>query len=129
MDLEWILTFIPYGLTWRRGRKILHSQAHVHAAKTYESIQLRGARRLVCDLLAAEATRGADKLSEAAKTILPHVVRRNFAFTAVNMIYGINVRDPTTEARYVDLPEAVLYASSEGASPGRFLVDLIPLCT
>jgi hypothetical protein len=129
MGHRWNLGFIPYGNTWRRGRKIIHSETHAIAATTHRPVLLCGARQFVCDLLAAEKTRPADKLSEASKKVLPQLVRRSFAFTAVRMIYGIKVCDPIAEARYVDVPEKVLHALNEGATPGRFLVDYIPICT
>jgi hypothetical protein len=128
MGLDWVLSFTPYGNTWRRYRKLMHSQTHSGAAVNYRPIQLRGARRFVRDLLVAEKTRPADKLSEAAMAALPHMIRINFGLTSVHMIYGIDVRDPAMEERYVGVPEAVLHALSESATPGRFLVDQIPLC-
>lgn len=127
MDHIWNFAFVPYGSTWKLGRKMLHSQMHSAAAAKYQHIQLYGACRFVCDLLAAESNRPADKLSDAAKSVLPQLVRRNFAFTAVHMIYGIDVRDPVAEARYVDVPEKLLHLVSEGAVPGRFWVDFIPI--
>lgn len=125
---SWNIGFLPYGSHWRLGRKIIHSQTHAIAAARYQPIQLRGARRFIGDLLAAEPLRPHDKLSEAAKSILPRLIRRNFTFTTVHMIYGIDVRDPIAEARYVDVPEKVLHIINKGLTPGRFLVDFLPLC-
>lgn len=129
MDHGWNLGFIPYGNLWRLGRKIIHSETNAIAAMVHRPVLLCGARQFICDLLAAESARPADKLSETSKNVLPHLIRRSFAFTAVRMIYGIKVRDPIAEARYVDVPEKVLHALNEGATPGRFLVDYIPICT
>jgi cytochrome P450 len=127
MDLKWLLPVTPYGEYWRRSRKLMHSQTHAKAAESYRPHQMRGARRLVKDLLAAEPNRPTDKLSDAAKAVLPHMVRYNFAHTALDMIYGIDVRDKAMEARFVEPAETTLHYFSQGTSPGQFLVDFIPL--
>jgi cytochrome P450 len=128
MNLGWILTVIPYGDYWRRSRKLMHSQTHAKAAEHYRPNQIRGARRFVGDLLAVEPNRPADKLSDAAKAVLPRMVRYNFAYTALDMIYGIDVQDNAAEARYVEAAERTLHNFSQGTSPGQFAVDYIPLC-
>jgi hypothetical protein len=96
------------------------------ASLEYAPIQLRMAKRFVRDLLASEASRPENKLSEAAKAVLPNMVRTNFGMTAVRIIYGIDIRDAVAEAEYVDVPERVLFALTECGTPGRFLVDFFP---
>lgn len=127
MDFDWLLSAMPYGDRWRLGRKLLHAQANVGAAVDYGPIQLQGARRFVRDLLSAETSRPADKVSDAANAVLPRMIRTNVGTTAVRMIYGINVRDPVAEAKYVDVPETIISTIGEAGKPGRFLVDLFPL--
>lgn len=126
MGFNWLLSVMPYGNRWRLGRKLLHAHAHAGAAVDYAPIQAQLAKRFVRDLLASEMSRPTDRLSDVAKAVLPHMVRTNFGITAVRMIYGIDVRDPVAEARFVDVPEAVLRAVTEAGTPGRFLVDFFP---
>jgi hypothetical protein len=126
MKIDWNLAMHPYGDRWRHGRRLLHAHAHAGAAVKYEAIQLRSARRFVQDLLASEASRLDDKLSNEAKAALPQAVRANFALNGVRMIYGIDVRDPVKDAHYVDVPERVLSMVNEAGIPGRFMVDFLP---
>jgi cytochrome P450 len=126
MDMGWMLPLLPYGEHWRRSRKLLHTHTHAGAATNYQPVQLRGAREFVRDLLAAEATRPEDKLSEAAKAVLPRMVQSNFGVTGMEMVYGIRIRGPDMKARFLDIPETINHAVSESASPGRFLVDFFP---
>jgi hypothetical protein len=127
MHFEWFFAIMPYGDYWRRSRKLMHSQTHAKAAELYRPRQIQGARRFVRDLLAAEPGRPVDKLSDAAKAILPHMVRYNFAYTALDMIYGIDVRGSAMETRFVEPVERTMNYFSEAVCPGRFAVDYIPL--
>lgn len=126
MDMGWILTFLPYGPAWRQQRRMVHSVTHQSAAKVYQPSQLRGARRFIHDVLLADMARPTDRLSEAAKAVLPAMIRRSFAMTAVDYTYGIDVRGPEMESRFVDVPEGVLDAANIGATPGKFWVDFLP---
>lgn len=127
MDLGWVMTVLPYGERWRRSRKLLHTHVHSGAAPQYQPVQLRGARQFVRELLAAEPTRPSNKLSEAAKGALPRMVKTNFGGTAMEMVYGLQIRGPEMKAQFLDVPEMVNDAVSESATPGRFLVDFLPL--
>lgn len=119
---------MPSGDYWRQGRKLLHSHVHAGASMKYRPIQLRNARRFVRDLLASEESRPVDKLSDEAKAVLPRMVRASLAFNAVRIIYGIEIRDPVAQARYVGVPESVIRMCNEAGIPGRFLVDFFPIC-
>lgn len=127
MHFGWFFPIQPYGDYWRRSRKLMHSQTHAKAAEVYRPRQIQGARRFVRDLLAAEPNRPVDKLSDAARAILPHMVRYNFAYTTLDTVYGIDVRDSAMEARFVEPAERAMHYFSEAICPGRFVVDYIPL--
>jgi hypothetical protein len=127
MGVGWGLLLVPYGDHWRRGRKIMHSQTNMKAAEGYRHVQVRNARRFVGDLLASENQRPADRLSDTSKAVLPHMVRYNFAYTTLDMVYGIDVRTSEMEADYVEPAERLLHRFSQGCSPGQFVVDYIPL--
>jgi cytochrome P450 len=116
MNLKWLLSMMPYGETWRRGRKLLHSQVHPGVSPKYHPVQLRAARRFARDILNAKQD----------KEVLPHMVRTNFGQTIIKMVYGIDAKDG--ESEYISLPEKVLDNINEGGLPGRFLVDFLPIC-
>lgn len=58
MDFGWILGFIPYGQRWRFMRRLLHEQLRAKAIEPYQSLQLRGTRRLLKEL-----AKGPDNIS------------------------------------------------------------------
>jgi hypothetical protein len=89
---------------------------HSSAATTYQPVQLASARALVVDLLRAKLN----------MNILPTMVRTNFGKTTIKMVYGIDVKNGEDE--YISMPEKVLHVLSEAAIPGRFFVDLFPIC-
>jgi hypothetical protein len=128
MDLDWLLAFMPYGDNWRRSRKLLHAHIHAGAATVHQPVQLSSARRFICDLLASETSRPVDRLSHAAKAVLPWMIRSNFGLTAIRMTYGIDVRDPPSVTKFTETPEGVLKAINEAGVPGKFLVDFFPWC-
>jgi hypothetical protein len=104
-----------YGDRWRGGRKLLHSHVHVEVASKYHPIQLASARRLARDILRSKTTPEA----------LPRAVKSNFGRSIMKMVYGIEVRDD--EDDYLSLAEKVLEEINEASTPGRFLVDFLPI--
>jgi cytochrome P450 len=110
------MAFLPYGDAWRRSRKLLHAHVHPGVSPQYHSVQLTAAHRFVRDVLAAKQD----------KEVLPALVRTNFGHTIIKILYGIDVRDE--ESEYISLPEQVLDALNDVSQPGRYLVDLIPIC-
>jgi hypothetical protein len=116
MKLQWALTLLPYGELWRRKRKLMHTHVHQGVVDRFQPIQVTYARRFARDILAGSTD------SEA----LPRAVRLNFAQTIIKMVYGLDVN--SYESEYVALPEKVMEKFSEAFIPGRFLVDLIPIC-
>jgi hypothetical protein len=126
--MDWVIATYPYGDSWRHARKLLHFHVRAGAAVKYERIQLRSARRFIRDLLASEEPRPSDRMCVDAKSALPRLIRENFAHNAVRLIYGIDVRDSSKDAHYVDVPEQVLAATNKAGIPGQFFVDLMPFC-
>jgi hypothetical protein len=115
MGLKWLMSMQPYGDRWRRGRKLMHAHVHQGVANQYHGVQVDSARRFVQEILATKTDKEALSLA----------VRSNFGRSIIKMVYGIDVK--TSESEYISLPEKILENVSEGATPGRFLVDFIPL--
>jgi hypothetical protein len=116
MGYGWQLSRMPYGDAWRRGRKLLHGHVHQGVSPKYHSTQLHAARRFARDILGAQQD----------PEVLPHMIRTNIGQTIIKLVYAIDVKD--TESEYISLPEKVVRHVSEGSLPGRFLVDLLPIC-
>jgi cytochrome P450 len=116
MGFDWSFASMPYGEKWKQSRKLLHAHVHSSAATTYRPIQLASARGLVVDLLC----------TEHSQDVLPDMIRTNFGRTTIKMVYGIDIK--SGEDEYITIPEKVLHALSEAAIPGRFLVDVLPIC-
>jgi cytochrome P450 len=116
MDLGWQLATLPYGDTWRRGRKLLHAHVHPGATPKYNSVLVHAARRFARDILSAKQD----------DDILPYVIHANVGQTIVKVVYGIDVTD--TDSEYITLPERVVDYMNEAVSPGRFLVEFFPIC-
>jgi cytochrome P450 len=117
MGFDWSFGAMPYGAKWKESRRLLHAHVHSSAATTYQPVQLASARRLVVDLLRAEHN----------MDVLPDMIRANFGTATMKMVYGINIKNGEDE--YITIPEKVLHALSEAETPGRFLVDVLPICS
>lgn len=115
MGLKWLMSMQPYGDIWRRGRKLMHAHVHQGVAPQYHVVQVDSARRFAQEILTTKTDKEALSLA----------VRSNFGRSIIKMVYGITVKPGKSE--YISLPETVLENISEGATPGRFLVDFIPL--
>jgi hypothetical protein len=116
MDMKWVLFRMPYGDRWRRGRKLLHAHIHQGVAVRYHPVQIASARRFARDILSVKTE----------KEALANVVRASFGQSIIKMVYGIDAQDADSE--YISLPEQVIRYTSQGATPGRFLVDSLPFC-
>jgi cytochrome P450 len=114
MDLGWQLSMMPYGDTWRRGRKLLHSHVHPGVSPRYHSIQLDAAHRFARDIL---------KVKQDDEN-LHYLIHANIGQTIVRMVYGIDVTDNDSE--YITLAEKVVDYINESVLPGRFLVEFLP---
>ena len=49
--MDWTFATQRYGVKWRRNRQVFHGQVHQGVAGVYQGAQLRGARRLLRQLL------------------------------------------------------------------------------
>jgi hypothetical protein len=116
MKLEWAFSLLPYGELWRRKRKLLHTHVHQGVVDRYHPVQVASARRFVKDILAGSTS------DEA----LHQAIRLNFAQTIIKMAYGLDV--DSYDSPYVALPEEVMQNFNEAFVPGRFLVDVVPIC-
>jgi hypothetical protein len=116
MGFDWGLSILPYGDWWRQSRKLLHAHVHSAAASAYQPGQLISARRLVVELINAKHN----------KDILSSMIRTNFGIATIKMVYGIDVK--SGEDEYITFPEQVVHAISEAGAPGRFFVDILPIC-
>jgi cytochrome P450 len=110
------MALVPYGEVWRRGRKLLHAHFQPSVSPKYHSVQLTAARRLARDVLAAKRD----------KEVLPALIRANIGRTIIKIVYGIDVDDE--ESEYISLPEQVMELFDKMTQPGRYLVDLFPIC-
>jgi hypothetical protein len=116
MGYGWQLSRMPYGDTWRRGRKLLHGHVHQGVSPKYHSTQLHAARRFARDIL---GVRQDDE-------VLHGMIHDNIGQTIVNVVYGINERDKINE--YITLAEKIVDYSNNSVLPGRFLVEFMPIC-
>lgn len=117
MKFEWSFVVLPYGELWRRKRKLMHTHVHQGVSDQFHPIQTACARRFVRDILAEKSD----------KEALPQAVRLNFAQMIIKVVYGIDVENYQSE--YIALPEKVIADFSQVCTPGRFLVDFIPIRT
>jgi hypothetical protein len=113
MGFSWLLSSMPYGARWRRGRKLMHSHLGPNAASAHHVAQVDAARAFVAQLLDTPPTPAA----------LPVVVRAYFGRMIVKIVYGKDVKDGDD---FVRVPAEVLLRFNEAGLPGRFLVDHIP---
>lgn len=116
MKLDWSFVMMSYGEPWRSRRKLMHTHVHQGVSDRYHKIQVSSARRFARDILNAELNQEA----------LPRAIRLNFAQMTTKTVYGIDV--DRYDSKYVALPEKVNADFSEVCTPGRFLVDFIPIC-
>jgi hypothetical protein len=117
MDLGWQLSMLPYGETWRRGRKLLHAHVHPGVSPKYHSVQLDAARRFARDIL----------ISQQDSEMLHYMIHANVGQTIVKLVYGIDVVDNDSE--YISLAEKVVSYIDESVIPGRFLVEFLHIRT
>jgi cytochrome P450 len=117
MGFGWLLSMQPYGELWRRGRKLLHGHVHQGVTPQYQPVQLESARRFIREIL----------LAKTDKEALPHAIKSNFGRSIIRIVYGIDANSDDSE--YISLPNQVLENISEASTPGRFLVDFLPIRT
>ncbi|KDR70118.1 hypothetical protein GALMADRAFT_144803 [Galerina marginata CBS 339.88] len=99
------------GDRWRKHRRMFHRQFQQSVASTYWPIQRREAHALLRRLLDSPNN-------------LDYHLRHNAAAVIMGVTYGITIA--STDDQYIALAEKALEGMGAAASPGAFLVDLIP---
>nr|OQO31889.1 hypothetical protein B0A51_01084 [Rachicladosporium sp. CCFEE 5018] len=103
---------LPYGDTWRNGRKLMHNLTNVSVAATYEAIQDEESIRAVRDLL-REPTKYETWLE------------RYSAGLTLRLAYSKPV--VTGDEPFVRQVLKVVHTVERVASPGAYLVDTFPI--
>jgi hypothetical protein len=116
MMLQWNFGLLPYGELWRRKRKLMHAHFHPGVADRYHSVQLASVRRFAQNILVTKNEK---------EDLLP-VVRLSFAQMFFKAVYGIDVDSYKSE--YISLPEQLAKNVDKAITPGRFIVDVLPIC-
>ncbi|KAF8181626.1 cytochrome P450 [Pholiota molesta] len=111
--MGWSFSFghMRYGDQWRKLRRMFHSQFQQSVATKYWDIQRKQAHALLRRLLDSPEN-------------LDYHLRHNAAAVIMGITYGINIADK--EDRYIATAEKALEGMGQAASPGAFLVDLLP---
>ncbi|KAJ7142221.1 cytochrome P450 [Mycena epipterygia] len=112
LDWTWNLPLMPYGDTWRAHRRLFSQEFNVTALQNFRPEELAATHGLLHRLVhTPDAFR--DHLRQMAGEII------------ISVAYGIDVlpvNDP-----YIAVAEHGVSASVQASTPGRFLVDSIPL--
>lgn len=103
--------FLPYGETWRNVRKLMHQLANVNVAASYEPVQEDESLRAVRDLC---------RTPEKYETWF----ERYSAGLILRLAYSKTVL--TGEESFVRRILHVVHTVERVASPGAYLVDMIP---
>ncbi|KIJ25389.1 hypothetical protein M422DRAFT_273670 [Sphaerobolus stellatus SS14] len=111
---DFALVTLPYGSTWRKHRQAFHQYFNMNVAPKYRSMQLKGARGLLRQLL--------DCPDHDA---LRRILRSSFAEIIMETVYGYEVA-PVNDP-YMEITELAATAMLECLTPGRFLVEVLPL--
>ncbi|KAF4610328.1 hypothetical protein D9613_010451 [Agrocybe pediades] len=111
--MGWDFSFghMQYGERWRKHRRMFHRQFQQSVAPTHWPIQRREAHALLRNLLHSPEN-------------LDYHLRHNAAAVIMGVTYGITIA--SKDDHYIALAEKALEGMGQAASPGAFLVDLIP---
>jgi cytochrome P450 len=116
MKFDWSFIVLPYGDVWRRKRKILSSYMSSAASPQFHPVQATCARRFAQDILTADMS---------PKGLYP-AVSLYLGQLHIKAVYGIDVEDE--QSPWIQLPQQVVTNFTITTVPGRFLIDLFPLC-
>ncbi|KAF8880679.1 cytochrome P450 [Infundibulicybe gibba] len=112
MDLDIVISFLPYGSAWRARRRMFHEHFHMSAVDQYKPTQARESRRFL------------QRLLDTPNNFMHHI-RHGFSTAIMDIAYGIKVED--TNDPYTTIAEEVFAGLAEAGVAGTFLVDLIPI--
>ncbi|KAF8589876.1 cytochrome P450 [Ramaria rubella] len=112
MGADWTFGFMKYGARWRLHRKTFLRKFHRTAARAFQPIQTKWASVLL------------SRLKESPDDFVTHL--RHFAGAVImDVVYGIQVLprgDP-----YIETAEKAMDSIADAATPGSFLIDLLPI--
>ncbi|KAL0958951.1 hypothetical protein HGRIS_014263 [Hohenbuehelia grisea] len=112
MGWDWSFGHMPYGERWRRHRKLFHRQFQPSVVNSFFPIHIRETHALLKRLL------------DTPDDMINHL-RHNAASTIMKVTYGIDVAP--RDDYYINIAERALDGMAKAASPGAFLVDLVPI--
>ncbi|KAF8880683.1 cytochrome P450 [Infundibulicybe gibba] len=112
MNLDIVITFLPYGSAWRVRRRMFHERFHMGVVGQYKPIQARESRRFL------------QRLLDTPDDFMHHI-RHCFSAAIMDIAYGIKTED--TNDPYTTIAEEVFAGVAEAGVAGSFLVDLIPM--
>ncbi|KAI0079166.1 cytochrome P450 [Panus rudis PR-1116 ss-1] len=112
MGWDWSFGMMEYGDRWKKHRVMFDRKFRASQAPAFWPIQKQRAQGLLKDLL------------ESPERFMDHL-RHAAASTIMKITYGIDVSKH--EDQYIAVAEEALLAMAKAASPGAFLVDLIPI--
>ncbi|KAJ2929185.1 hypothetical protein H1R20_g7906, partial [Candolleomyces eurysporus] len=108
----WLLSSLPYGERWRKGRTLFQRHLHPLNMKLFEPRQLAFVRGLLLP-----------QLLEGESDVLS-IIRHFTGGLSLSMAYGIEMKaknDP-----YVRMSERAMSGLVLSGTPGRWLVDVLP---
>ncbi|KIM43420.1 hypothetical protein M413DRAFT_18002 [Hebeloma cylindrosporum] len=111
--MGWNFSFghMRYDARWKKHRRMFHRQFQQSVAPIYLPVQRREAHALLRRLLHSPEN-------------LDYHLRHNAAAVIMGITYGIKIAN--TNDRYIAIAEKALEGMGQAASPGAFLVDLLP---
>ncbi|KAF8587788.1 cytochrome P450 [Ramaria rubella] len=112
LDVAWNWGIMDYGSRWRLHRKAFMRNFHPTAVKEYYPIQTKWIRNLL------------SSLKESPEDFESHL-RHHVGAVIMDVVYGIQVL--AKDDPYLHTAEDAMAAFSEAATPGSFLVDLLPM--
>ncbi len=134
--MDWVLTLINYGPSWRRHRRTFHQFFNAAAVQEYQPSQRREAHKFVLRLI------------EKPKDFVHHIRQyvpffsapsrpprhsssasppgSLFGSTIMRITYGIEVDEPGNES-YLATVEEALAIFSAATVPGKYLVETFPV--
>jgi len=112
MSWDMSLALMPYGLWWRKHRRLFHEHFRRNQVFNYQPILKREVRAFLRRLLVTPDN-------------FFHHIRQAFAGLIMRVAYGIDVKESNDP--YISIAEEALNGLAEAGVIGAFLVDMFPL--
>ncbi|KAF8583927.1 cytochrome P450 [Ramaria rubella] len=110
MGFTWSFVMMPYGVRWRRHRKMFHPEFNPTSVVEYQDVQVGRTREFLSQLL---------KTPEGFAENICHFA----GALVIEVAYGFHVLPGD---RYVKLADESALFVGEAGIPGTYLVDIIP---